>query len=52
MEIKLDQLLTYEQLADKLQVNPGTLRNWVSQGYIPCVKLGRAVRFDPRAVQD
>ena len=47
----LDRLLTYKQLADALQVSPGTLRNWVSQQYIPHVKLGRAVRFDPRTVE-
>jgi excisionase family DNA binding protein len=48
---RLDKLLTYDQLARVLQVNPGTLRNWVSQQFIPHVKLGRAVRFDTAAVE-
>ena len=41
-----DRLLTYDQLARALQISPGTLRNWVSQDYIPHVKLGRCVRFN------
>ena len=48
---RLDRLLTYDQLAITLQVNPGTLRNWVSQQYIPHIKLGRAVRFDPHTIE-
>ena len=46
-----EKLLTYDQLAEWLQVSPGTLRNWVSQQFIPCVKLGRAVRFDPAVIE-
>lgn len=40
-------LLTYDQLAQALQVNRGTLRNWVSEGYVPHIKMRRSVRFDP-----
>lgn len=50
-ERRLEKLLTYEQLAETLQMSPGTLRNWVSQEFIPHVKLGRTVRFDPAAVE-
>jgi len=49
---RLEQLLTYEQLAEALQVSPGTLRNWVSQQYVPHVKIGRVVRFDPSAIDN
>lgn len=48
---ELEILLTYDQLADRLQVSPGTLRNWVSQQFIPHVKLGRAVRFEINDIQ-
>lgn len=37
--------LTVDQLADYLSVSPGTVRNWVSQKYIPYAKRGRIVRF-------
>lgn len=40
------RLLTYDQLAELLQISPGTLRNWVSQQFIPHTKVGRNVRFD------
>jgi len=46
----LNRLLTYEELAEVLQVSPGTLRNWVSQEFIPFVKVGRVVRFDPETI--
>ena len=48
----LNQLLTYEQLAQFLQMSPGTLRNWVSQQFIPHIKVGGLVRFDRRAIED
>jgi len=48
---QLAELLTYEQMAQILQVSPGTLRNWVSQGFIPHIKIGRAVRFDPKVIE-
>ena len=37
--------MTVEQLADYLSVSPGTIRNWVSQRYVPYAKKGRMVRF-------
>ena len=37
--------MTVEQLAKYLSVSPGTIRNWVSQKYIPYAKRGRIVRF-------
>jgi excisionase family DNA binding protein len=37
--------LTVSQLAEYLSVSPGTVRNWVSQRYIPFAKRGRIVRF-------
>jgi len=37
--------MTVEQLADYLSVSHGTIRNWVSQKYIPHARRGRVVRF-------
>ena len=37
--------MTVEQLAKYLSVSTGTIRNWVSQKYIPYAKRGRIVRF-------
>ncbi len=49
---RLDRFLTYDQLAEALQLSLGTLKNWVSQGFIPHTKLGRNVRFDPDAIEN
>ena len=46
----LDRLLTVEDLAEKLQVKPRTIYQWVHERYIPVVKLGSLVRFKPGTV--
>lgn len=46
-------LLTYEDLAEILQVSPLTLRSWKSRSpeqLPPSVQLGRRVRFHPDTV--
>jgi len=37
--------MTVREVAVYLSVSPGTIRNWVSQRYIPFAKRGRVVRF-------
>jgi len=37
--------MTTEEVAAYLSVSPGTVRNWVSQRYIPFARRGRVVRF-------
>ena len=44
------KLLTYEELAEKLNLHPVTLRQWVSDNRIPCTRLGRSVRFSSENV--
>ncbi|TFH64334.1 MAG: DNA-binding protein [Candidatus Zixiibacteriota bacterium] len=42
----IDQsLLTVDQIAAYLQVQPSTIYQWTHEGYIPHVKLGNLVRF-------
>lgn len=48
----LPELLNYEQAAKVLNLAPQTLRQWVSGEKIPFIKLGRAVRFTPRMIND
>ena len=40
-----EQLLTYEQVANLLNVHPNTVRNIVKQGRLDRVKIGSATRF-------
>ncbi len=35
----------YPEAAKELRIAESTLRRWVSQGRIPCHRLGRSVRF-------
>lgn len=41
----MDQLLSIREVSEKLSVKESTLRAWVFQRKIPCVRLGRLVRF-------
>jgi excisionase family DNA binding protein len=48
-----DQLLTAEQLADRLSVKPGTVSQWRRAGKIPAIRLSpKVVRFNLQAVVD
>jgi excisionase family DNA binding protein len=40
-----DRLLEVQEAAELLQVKPGTLYSWVSQGKVPFRKVGALVRF-------
>jgi len=48
----MDKLLNIEEVAEILCVKPATIYGWVSEGYIPHIKLGRLVRFDKVEVID
>ena len=38
------QLLTVPQVAEQFQVTAQTIRNWIDQGVLPAVRVGRAFR--------
>lgn len=46
----MDKLLTVSEVAGLLQVRPGTIYQWVHEGYIPVLKIGSLVRFDRASV--
>ncbi|MFH1374777.1 MAG: helix-turn-helix domain-containing protein [bacterium] len=41
----MDRLLTVQEIADLLGIQPSTVYQWTHEGFIPHVKLGRLVRF-------
>ena len=43
------RLLTVDQLADRWQVSPRTIRRMIKNGQIPVIRIGRSVRIHPRA---
>ena len=45
------ELLTAEELADRLRVRPDTIKVWTRAGRIPCVRITpKVVRYDVEAV--
>lgn len=45
------ELLTTTEVAKWLKVAESTIRKWVHYGFIPYVKLGRAVRFREKDIE-
>jgi excisionase family DNA binding protein len=41
----LPHLLTLEEVANSLRLHPRTVRRMVDCGRIPCMRIGRAIRF-------
>jgi len=39
-----DSLLTVDDIARILKLNPQTVRNWIDQGYLGAIRIGRNVR--------
>ena len=50
VDSKEEQLLTVEQIAEKLQVSEPTIRRLVASGKIPHIRQGRLLRFQMSAV--
>ena len=40
-----DEFLTVAEVADTLKLNQQTVRNWIVQGALPAVRVGRRVRI-------
>ena len=47
----MERMLNSAEIADVLGMSVSTIRKWVHYGYIPHVKLGRAVRFREKDVE-
>ena len=47
----MSELLTADEVAEKLRVRPDTVRGWAREGKIPSIRLShKVVRFDGDAV--
>jgi excisionase family DNA binding protein len=40
-----EEVLTVEEIARKLRVNPRTVRNWIASGELPAIDIGRGYRI-------
>ena len=47
----MESLLDTAAIAEKLNMSVSTIRKWVHYGFIPHVKLGRAVRFREKDIE-
>lgn len=43
--------MSIAELSQWLQLAKGTIYNWVYQRRLPFVKVGRALRFDPKEIE-
>ena len=43
-----DDLLTVNEVAEKLKISPHTVRYWVQERKVPFMKIGKRLRFDPQ----
>ena len=41
----MESLLTCVEVAKALRVKPNTVRIWTMKGILPCVRMGRSVRY-------
>lgn len=44
-------MLNLAEIAEKLGMSVSTIRKWVHYGFIPHVKLGRALRFREKDIE-
>lgn len=47
-----DRLLSVNELVEKLNISRSTVLNWVREGKIPSIKLGRQWRFRSQDVEN
>jgi len=45
------KLLDINQLSEMLSVKKKTIYDWVHKGFIPYIKLGKLLRFDPKDIE-
>jgi excisionase family DNA binding protein len=44
-DFSAEEFLTVDEVAGSLQITPQTVRNWLDQGRIPSLRIGRRVRI-------
>ena len=47
-----DKMLTVRQVADQIQVNPETLRNWIRTGELDALDIGGVYRISRADLDD
>ncbi len=47
-----EEVLTVEEIATRLKVNPRTVRNWIASGELPAIDIGRGYRVSRADFED
>lgn len=47
----MERLLTVDELSEKLSLSKSTIYDYVHRGLIPYIKITKAVRFRPSAIE-
>jgi excisionase family DNA binding protein len=47
----MEKLMTYKEVAEQLDISIRFVAKLVALGDIPCVKIGKAVRFNPAIIK-
>lgn len=45
-----EQLLTLDEAASRLRISPRHLQRLTAENRVPCIRLGRAVRYDAHEI--
>jgi len=48
----MESLLTIDEVADRLHVQPVRVQRWVTSGQLPCVRVGTTLRFRLRDIEE
>jgi excisionase family DNA binding protein len=52
METKREsRLLTVTEVAERLRLKEGTIRDWILKRQIPYLKIGKSIRIKPEVVE-
>lgn len=47
-----EPLWTVSDLATFVKTTPDAVYRWVELGMVPCIRLGRSIRFDPAVIRE
>ncbi len=47
-----EPLWTVRDLAAFVKSTPDAVYRWVELGMVPCIRLGRSIRFDPAVIRE
>ena len=48
----MPHLIDFAELAHELSVSQGAIRKWTAEGWLPCIKVGRTVRYNLAEVME